>query len=119
VVERYAGGRVGQAPRVATATAAEYVAPFGTDPAKGVDHVRRYPLGTARFTSMACLASAAWSEEPAPPRALTDMAGQFYLLLAETAQTQSVMGRFEGTPGKLARQFDEVMLRQRPGRAAP
>lgn len=119
VVERYAGARLAQAPRVTTATADEYVKPFAADPARGVDHVRRYPLAAAKFTAMACLASAAWSEGQAPSHALTDISGQFFLLLADAAKTQSVLGRFEGTPGKLVRQFDGVMMRQRPGRAAP
>jgi hypothetical protein len=115
VVERYAGRRRGQAPRVNSSTPYEYLKTFDQDQTRWVDHVRRYPLSAAKFMALTCLASGAWSEGPAPSHELTDISSRFYLLLAESAQTASALGRFGGTPGNFARIVDDIVQRQRPG----
>lgn len=56
VVERYAGSRVGRAPRVETATPHEYLRTNGEGDSRSIDHVRRWPLSPARFDALACVA---------------------------------------------------------------
>lgn len=116
VVERYAGPRVGRAPRVETATPHEYLRTNGEGDARSIDHVRRWPLSPARFDALACLAAGAWSARPMPVRELTDNASRFYLLLADQAQVDTALGRFTGPPARFERLVDDIVKRQRPGR---
>lgn len=116
VVERYAGRRLGRAPRVETATPHEYLRTAGDGDTRSIDHVRRWPLSPARFDALACLAAGAWSARPLPVRELTDNASRFYLLLADRAQVDSAPGRFKGPPARFEGLADDIVKRQRPGR---
>jgi hypothetical protein len=118
VIERYAGSRVGRAPRVEPGTPHEYVKASGEGDSRTIDHVRRWPLSPARFDALACIAAGAWSPRPMPVREVTDSAGRFYLLLAERAQVDTALGRFTGSPSKFERMVDDIAKRQRPGQTA-
>lgn len=116
VVERYAGQRVGRAPRLESATPHEYLRTNGEGDARSVDHVRRWPLSPARFEALACIAAGAWSEQVLPVRELSDSASRFYLLLADRAQADTALGRFTGPPVRFERLADDIAKRLRPGR---
>jgi|SRR5450432_702602 hypothetical protein len=118
VVERYAGRRAGQAPKVDPATANEYVKTIDPEPKRSVDHVRRYAISVARATSLACLVSDVGAEPRPPVRNVSDMGGRFYLLLGERAHVSAANGRFEGAPGHFGHAIDDVVKRRRPGAAA-
>ena len=119
VVERYAGRRVGQAPKVDRRTAAEYVKIVDPGPKLSVDHVRRYPVSVARATSLACLVSDIHAEKAASPaHNVSDMGSRFYLLLGERAHASAANGRFEGAPGRFGHAIDDIVKWRRPGVAA-
>jgi hypothetical protein len=118
VVERYAGPRLGRAPRIESATPHEYVRASGEGDSRSVDHVRRWPLSQARLQAIACVAAGAWSERPMPVREVSDSATRFYLLLAEQAQVDTALGRFAGPPARIERMVDDIVKRHRPGATA-
>jgi hypothetical protein len=118
VVERYAGRRIGRAPRVESATPHEYVRASGDGDSRMVDHVRRWPLSPARFEALACIAAGAWSAREMPLRETSDSAVGFYLLLADRAQVDTGLGRFAGSPARIERAVDDIVKRQRPGSTA-
>ena len=118
VVERYAGKKVGQAPKVGTATASEYSKTVDPEPRRSVDHVRRYPVSPAQAAALACPVSDAGAGAPAPARMVSDTGSRFYLLLGDKAYSATALGRFEGTPAGFERAVDDIVKRRRPGTAA-
>ena len=118
VVERYAGRKVGQAPKVDAATASEYLKTVDPEPQRSVDHVRRYPVSAARAAALACPVSDAAGGAPAPVRKVSDTGSRFYLLLGDKAHVSAAVGRFEGSPGAFGRAVDDIVKRGRPGAPA-
>jgi hypothetical protein len=118
VVERYAGRKVGQAPKVDPATASEYLKTVDPEPKRSVDHVRRYPVSPAQAAALACPVSGAGAAPAPPVRTVSDTGSRFYLLLGETAHSSTAIGRFEGAPGGFGRAIDEIVKRGRPGAPA-
>ncbi len=116
-VERYAGRRLGQAPVVAVPGAQEYRVDAVREGAPWVDHVRRYALDAAQAEALACLAVDGQALTARPEAARSDGASRFYLLLAQTAQTQSALSPFSGPLGELSRAMSA--LTRPPAEGAP
>lgn len=112
VVERYAGRKRGQAPRIASGTPHESLKE--ADGAAGwIDHVRRYALTRHHAEALGCIASRAGAETSPQSRPRSDTSSRFYLLLPDRAHAVSVVGAFGGAPTELASGIDAAAKRGR------
>jgi hypothetical protein len=110
VVQRYAGRQLNQAP------SGDGVRRVRQGGAEWVDQVKRYTLTPAQFDDLACPAAGLWAAQPAPSRALTDMASRLILLQPQSAQVDMALGRFDGVVAELERAM--VAAEQAPSAAA-
>lgn len=85
VVERYAGRKLGQAPRV------------------------------AGLTALTCVASADWAQGVPTLDRTDTAGRAYLLLDGGKVQSESSLGTFRGAPGELVQAIDDVVKRQRPG----
>lgn len=112
IVERYAGRKRAQAPRIAAGKPHESLKE-GDGAAGWIDHVRRYPISRGRTEALGCVASRAGAEATPPARQRSDTSSRFYLLLPDRAHAVSAMGTFGGAPAELASGIDAVGKRAR------